>query len=148
MNHFDSKCHKTSNISPIFGRHASQGRKQYKRYADKGRVNQVDESSSSDDGNREWCNCIFTPNKKSVKCKMLVAGQEITFLIGTGASINMLPVKYAKYRTELYSGVLKMWNEVEDKPTGTCRMKVTNLRNGKKYSVPFAVFEGDRVWPY
>ena len=140
MNHFVSKCHETSNKSARFGRHSSQGRKQHKRYADKGRINQVDESSSSDDGNREWCNCISTRNKKSVKCKMLVAGQEVTFLIYTGASKNMLPVKYAKYGTEPYSGVLKMWNEVEDRPTGTCRMKVTNPRNDKKYSVPFVVF--------
>ena len=92
MNHFERKCHETSNISARFGRHSSKGRKRYKRYADKGRVNQVDESSSSDDGNREWCNCISTPNKKSVKCKMLVAGQEVTFHIDTGAYINILPV--------------------------------------------------------
>ena len=96
MNHFESKCHETSNKSGRFGRHTSQGKKQYKMYADKGRVNHVDESSSSDDGNREWCNCISTPNKKSVKCKMLAAGREVTFLIDTGASINMLPVTYAK----------------------------------------------------
>ena len=108
MNHFESKCHETSNKSARFGRHSSQGRKQHKRYADKDWVNQVHESSSSDDGNREWCNCISTPNKKSIKCMMLVAGQEVTFLIDTGASINMLPVKYAKYVTEPYSGVLKM----------------------------------------
>ena len=59
-------------------------------------------------------------------------------------SINMLLVKYG---TEPYSGVLKMWNEVDDKHTGrpTCRMKVTNRRNGQKYSVPFLVVEGDRV---
>ena len=61
------------------------------------------------------------------------------------ASINMLPVKYTKYGTKPYSGVLKMWNDVEDKPTGTCRMKVTNPQNGKKYSVPLVVFEGDRL---
>ena len=60
-----------------------------------------------------------------------------------GASINMLPLKYAKYGTEPYSGVLKMWNEVEDKPTGTHRMNVTNPRNGKKYFIPFVVLEGD-----
>ena len=140
MNHFESKCHETSNKSARFGRHSSQGRKRYKRYADNGRVNQVDESSSSDDGNREWCNCISTPNKKSV-----IAGQEVTFLIDTGASINMLPVKYAKYGTEPYSGVLQMWNEVEDKPTGTCGLNFTNPRNCKKYSVPFVVLEGDRL---
>ena len=35
-NHFESKCHDTSNKSSIFGRRSSQGRKQYKRYADKG----------------------------------------------------------------------------------------------------------------
>ena len=84
LHHFESKCHETSNKSR-FGRRSSQGRKQHKRYADKGRVNHVDESSSSDDCNREWCNCISTPHKKSVKCKMLVAGQEVTFLIDTGA---------------------------------------------------------------
>ena len=38
-----------------------------------------------------------------------------------------------------------MWNEIEDKPTGTCRMNVTNPRNGKKYSFPFVVFEDDRL---
>ena len=48
----------------------------------------------------------------------------------TGASINMLPVKYAKYGTEPYSGVLKMWNEVEDKPTGTCRIIIIVLPPG------------------
>ena len=63
------------------------------------------------------------------------SGQEVTFLIDTGATI-----KYAKYGTELYNGVLKMWNEVEDKPAGTCGMNVMNPRNGKKYSVPFVVF--------
>ena len=108
------------------------------KYGTEPYMHMPDESSSSD-CNREWCNCISTPNKKSIKCKMLVAGQDVTFIIETGASINMLPVKYAKYGTEPYSGVLKMWNEVEDKPIGTCRMKVTNPRNGKKYSVPFVV---------
>ena len=58
------------------------------------------------------------------------------------ASIHMLPVKYG---TESYSGVLKTWNEVENKPTCTCRMKVTNPRNGKKFSVPFVVFDGYRL---
>ncbi len=140
INHFESNCQGTSNKSARFGRHSSQGRRQYKRYVDTGRVNQMDESSSSDDCNREWCNCISTPNKTSIKCKMLVAGQEVTFIIDTVASINMLPVKYAKYGIEPYNGVLKMWNEVEDKPTGTCRMKVTNPLNGKKYSVPFVFF--------
>ena len=71
---------------------------------------------------------------------MLVACQEVTFLIDTGASINMLPVKYAKYGAEPYSGVLNMWTEVEDKPTGTCRMNATNPRSGKKDSVPYVVF--------
>ena len=88
---------------------------------------QMDESSSSDHCNREWCSCISTRNKKSIECKMLVAGPGVAFIIDTGTSMNMLPVKYAKYSTEPYSGMLKIWNEVDDNPTGTCRMKVTNL---------------------
>ena len=83
------------------------------------------------------------PNK-SVNRKMLVAEQEDTFLRDTEASINTQLVKYG---TELYGCVLKMWNEVENKPTGACRMNVINPRNGKKYSVPFVVFEGT-VCPY
>ena len=70
----------TPNKSTRLGRHSSQG-----RYADKGH----DESTSSDDCNREWCNCISTPNNKSVKCMMLVADEEVTFLIDTGPSTNM-----------------------------------------------------------
>ena len=76
--------------------------------------------------------------RKRRRSNMLVADQQVTFLIHLWAFINMLLVKYG---TEPYSGVLKMWNEV----TGTCRMKVTNRRNGQKYSVPFLVVEGDRV---
>ena len=131
MNHYQSKCEETSNQLARFGRHSSQDRREYKSYADTGRVNQMAELSSSDDCKREWYNSISTPNKKSIKCKMLVTVQEVTFIIGTGASINMPPDKYAKYGTEPYSGVLKMWKEVVDKHTGTCMMKVTHPRNGK-----------------
>ena len=101
------------NVQPML---TNNHKKQYERYADKCRVNQVDESPSSYDGNREWWNCISTPNKKYGRCKMLVAGQQVTFLIDKRVSINMLPVKYAKYGTEPSTGVLEMWNEVEDKP--------------------------------
>ena len=41
INHFESKCQETSNKSARFDRHSSQGRRQYKRYADTGRVNQM-----------------------------------------------------------------------------------------------------------
>ena len=60
MNHFESKCHETSNKSARLGRHTSQGRKQYKGFADKSRVNQVDESSSSDESGA--INRISTPS--------------------------------------------------------------------------------------
>ena len=58
MNQFDGKCHENGNKSTRLVR-------QYNRFADKCRVNQ-----------------------------MLVAGQEVTFVIDIGASTNMLPVKY------------------------------------------------------
>ena len=35
-------------------------------------------------------------------------------------------IRAAKYGIEPYSGILTMCNEVEDKSTGTCMMKVTN----------------------
>ena len=67
MNHFKSKCHETSNYSARLGPILLKALNS----TDKGRVNQVDESSSSDDCNREWCNCISISNKKPVKYKRL-----------------------------------------------------------------------------
>ena len=81
---------------------------------------------------------------KGAKCKMRICNEDVIFMIDTGASVNTLPARYAK-DIEPYNGTLTMWNKTQDKPAGKCRMIVTNPKNNRKYSVPFIVFNDDRV---
>lgn len=146
-NHFESRCRTSEK-----GEHAQHDEKPKRRWHKKnGRpnVNYLDEgdysASEEEDSNYDWCNMIATPGRRSAKCKMSVEGRDVTFLIDTGASINTLPAGLVKKKLEPYPGTVRMWNAAEDKPLGSCRLKVTNPKNGKKYFVPFVVFQGDRL---
>ena len=90
MNHHDSKWQKTTAEKPSAG--ASAGTKYHSKKGGKSRkhVTSVDdELSSRSESKYEQCNTITTPcpSAKSVKCKMLVGGEEVIFLINTGALI-------------------------------------------------------------
>ena len=63
-----------------------------------------DESSSSG----EWVSKVTdTRNERAVKCKMLIDKKEVIFQIDTGATCNLLPVRYAN-NLEDYCGTLTM----------------------------------------
>ncbi|XP_014672358.1 PREDICTED: uncharacterized protein LOC106812875 [Priapulus caudatus] len=127
----------------------------------RGRVNQLKEEYyddvSASNSDYEWCNTVtaqekrlsvqavtcVSPTSRMTKCRMMVGGSEVDFQVDTGASVNMLPSRFAD-KIERYRGVLNMWNKAVHKPAGTCRMKVTNPRNNRRYSVPFVVFEDER----
>ena len=106
----------------------------------------VDEShSESDDcSDVEWVNCttfVDEANKaKDIKCKMLIDGKSITFQIDTGATVNTLPVSFAK-NVQKSNKVLSVWNNSIQKPLGVCRRIIVNPRNNKKYSVEFIVVD-------
>ena len=59
------------------------------------------------------------------KCRMLVNGKQLAFQIDTGATVNVLPARYARDVVP-YSGVLTMWNKTMIKPLGKCWMLPTN----------------------
>ena len=109
----------------------------------------IEESCSEDkddcDEEAEWCCAIKTTSAKAAKCKMEVEGSGVTFLIDTGASVNMLPATLAPSDLKPYKGTIQLWNGTEDTPLGCCRLQIKNPKNSKKYSVPFVVFNGDRV---
>ena len=85
---------------------------------------------SETDEDSDWLMAVSSGNavssgtavKKMVKCKMIVEGQEVTFQVDTGASVNMIPGKYAR-NVEPCSGTLRMWNQSIHKPAGSCRLK-------------------------
>ena len=90
-----------------------------------------------------WMDNINAVCRKSVNCKLLVSGSEVSFLLDTGSSINALPRKYATCKLQPYVGSIKMWNQTEAQPLGTCQMTVKNPKTGGQYTVPFVVFEGN-----
>ena len=147
-NHHEAKC--KADEHTIAPSHDQQKPRRRKGRSPK-QVNNLEKESSEEcsDSEYAWCNSIDSmdnsSHKKYVKCKMLVEGQEVPFLIDSGATVNTLPARYASKPLEPYTGMLKMWNQAEDKPLGTCRLKVKNPKNGMKYNVPFIVFEGDRL---
>ena len=112
-------------------------------------LNYMVENTCSDFSDYEWCNAVSAEQsgKKREVCKMIVEGQEIAFMIDTGATINTINSKMLTLSRPLqpYNGSVRMWNKSEDKPVGCCRLKVVNPKNGKKYVVPFVVFDSDRM---
>jgi len=75
---------------------------------------------------------------------MIIGKEPIAFQIDTGASVNLLPARYAPY-IEPTSKKLTMWNGSVLRPLGQCRTILRNPKNSKKYNVEFVVVEGDRT---
>ena len=88
-----------------------------------------------DDNGNAWVYSL-TPRKRGAyaKCRMLV------FQIDTGATVNMLPARYARDVVP-YNGVLTMWNKTMIKPLGKCRMLLSNPKTETSHDVEFIVFK-------
>ena len=138
LNHFACKC---PNSKEKKSGKSKKPQKSSKSKSSSSKVNQVLDSSSSLSSDDEWIyTCSTDESSKDVKCKMLIGGKDVTFQIDTGASINTLPLKYAKNLKQT-DKVVSTWNKSKQIPVGTCRRKIVNPRNNKKYSVEFVVFE-------
>ena len=105
------------------------------------KVHSVEEHTlySSDE---EWIKSVRTPNGSQLKCKMIVAGREIVFQTDTGATVNILPARYAT-DVKPSTRTLQMWNNTTAIPMGTSRLSLR--KNRKKYSVEFMVVKEDRT---
>lgn len=68
---------------------------------------------------------------KIIKCKMIVGGRDVVFQVDPGATVNMLPVKYAD-KVVPESRTLKMWNDSELKTLGKCRTNHEIKRNKRE----------------
>ena len=137
-NHFEARC------DSLKRRNAGQRSKQRMRHIEEDNYTEQDTENQSD---YDYCANITTRDKKlkAIKHRMSVEGKDVDFLIDTGASVNVLPSKYATQQLEPYEGKLLMWNNSETQPKGQCRLKLINLKTSKKYSVPFLVIQGNNV---
>ena len=134
-NHFASMCSKLKKTGP----------KQKKR------VNLVhDPQSDSDcatDEDAEWINIVNSNvRSKEVKCILTVGKTDVIFQVDTGASVNILPERFIDSRKIVaIHKTLQMWNGTELVPQGMARIKLTNPKNSRKYSVEFVIVKDNFV---
>lgn len=77
---------------------------------------------------------------REIYTEMMTNNKKINFEIDCGASINIIPKSHLTGSHITPSNkTLKMWNGMEMKPLETTRLKVTNPKRGKKYSIEFVV---------
>jgi hypothetical protein len=125
-NHFAKKCPNTKES------HTS-----YKE------VHRVAEDDSSESDDEEWINSVKSSDQyKEIRCQMSIGEHNVVFQVDTGASVNILPARFAPSVTPTVKK-LKMWNGNDFTPLGTCRTTVRNPKLGKKYSVEFTVVKED-----
>ena len=72
---------------------------------------------------------------------MRVNGKPLAFLIDCGASVNLLPKKYATHLVASSDRTVKSYCDTVLQTKGTSRQIMVNPRNKKKYSVEFVVVD-------
>ena len=82
-------------------------------------------------------------DSSEINAEMLIDGKPVKFQIDSGASTNVIPVKYVDGEILPTTVKLKMWNHSVITALGKCRVKLRNPVNQKKYSVEFIVVEED-----
>ena len=81
---------------------------------------------------------------REIQWEMMINDKKIKFQIDYGASTSIITkCQTTRSRITPSNKTLKMWNGTEMKPLGTKRLKVTNPKTGKKYSIEFVVVPDD-----
>ena len=143
--HRCTKCNKWNHMENVC-RSANADQSRQSQPAQRRRnVNQIDAEQSSEE-EADWVYHINTKKSKDARCKMIIDEDEAVFQIDTGASCNMLPLKYAK-NLQPFRGTLKMWNNTTTVPAGKCRRYVTNPKTKRKYNVEFIICKEDDCQP-
>ena len=71
---------------------------------------------------------------------MFVDKKEVKFQVDSGASVNVIPVKFVSNKKfEPTTKTLQMWNDTTLKPLGSCRLILHNPKNKKTFSVKVLV---------
>ena len=119
--HFESKCPNKDRRAPKQRSNISK-----RSNAPRPRVHHLDTSSEDDEEEYAHGVNVVKSRKKQrmyAKCLILLDKQEIIFQIDTGATIKILPAKFAN-EIKPYKGVLTIWNKSLMKPLGICRKNV------------------------
>ncbi|GFO25999.1 30S ribosomal protein s7p [Plakobranchus ocellatus] len=109
-------------------------RSQEKHHKAAAKVRNV-ETDSESESTYEWVNAI----KGTIKCNILVKGKPVAFLIDSGASVNLLPVKYATHLVTSSTKPLRSFCDTVVDTKGISRQIITNPKTSKNYSKEFVV---------
>jgi len=109
----------------------------------RGKVHSLDDyTDEENDDDTEWISALdmtsSPPGPKDIKCNMIVSGKPVIFQVDSGATINVLPEKYAPF-VEPTDKQLKTYNRQSLDVKGSCRTTLRNPKNGRKYSLEFLV---------
>ena len=85
--------------------------------------------------------------EKRIFATMEIAGENVQMQIETGASCNVLPQKFVSSGTIIIKSdrTLKMYSKSTMPVLGTCRVRIRNPKNNKKYNAEFVVVKGDHT---
>ena len=118
-------------------------------------VNMIDADSSSEEellsitfdsteGSVHIVNEENLPEKR-IFATMEIAEKSVRMQIDTGASCNVLPQKFVPSGTNIIQSdrTLKMYSKSTMPVLGTCRVRMRNPKNNKKYNAEFVVVKGN-----
>jgi len=88
----------------------------------------------------ETTDTVNAISEREIYAQMLNNEKPVKFHIDSGATVNVLPIKYVNAKDIKPSKpVLQMWNKTELKPEGTCRVTLRNPKNRQKYSIELII---------
>lgn len=91
----------------------------------------------------DWINAVGASQSKTIKCKMIVKGKPLAFLIDSGATVNTLPEKFATHLVSTTQPSVKAYGNTKIQTIGISRQTIINPKNNKSYSVEFVVMKND-----
>ena len=84
--------------------------------------------------------------ENEIIARMLIGQQEVKFQVDSGASVNILPVKFVPdLQLDAYDKSLRMYNSTVLKPLGRQRIKIRNPANQKRYNVQFVIVKENLI---
>ncbi|CAB4002703.1 Hypothetical predicted protein, partial [Paramuricea clavata] len=93
-------------------------------------------------------NSLGGKSSAAIYANMLIDNQPVRFQVDCGASVNTISKRLVQGKKIDNGPVsLRMWNSSKVEAIGTCRLKVINPSNNRKYSIEFVVVDNDDLTP-
>ena len=89
----------------------------------------------------EEINAVDNHSNK-ILATMKIGGKDVKMLIDSGASCNVLPIKYLPKGTEKSSHTLKMYSKSTMSAVGKAKISLVNPKNMESYLIDFTIVDG------